>query len=186
MPGASSDAQQSVAVDKPAFSTATETELKHRLNIWLAAFRSSGSRAVPPLEEFERNTRVVQERRSRVISVGFTSTSPEKAAAFANRIVELYVDGLTEQKQAYVGREMTRLDERIAEAKAETEKTAAAVQKAIQQRRSSEQNGGSEDREADEQVRELCVMRGPVRSSMTAWLSVEGKCANGRTQSRLA
>jgi succinoglycan biosynthesis transport protein ExoP len=159
MPGASSDAQQSVAVDKPAFSTATETtglsELKRRLNIWLAAFRSSGSRAVPPLEEFERNTRVMQERRSRVISVGFTSTSPEKAAAFANRIVELYVDGLTEEKQAYVDREMTRLDERIAEAKAETEKTPAAVQKAIQQRRSSEQNGGSEDREADEQVREL-------------------------------
>lgn len=153
---ASSGAQPSVAVDKPTFSTATETtglgELKRRLSIWLAAFRSSGSKAVPPIEEFERNTRVIQERRSRVISVGFTSTSPEKAAAFANRIVELYVDGLTEQKEAYVGREMARLDERIAEAKSDTEKTAAAVQKAIQHRRSSEQNGSGE---ADEQVREL-------------------------------
>lgn len=153
---ASSGAQPSVAVDKPTFSTATETtglgELKRRLSIWLAAFRSSGSKAVPPIEEFERNTRVIQERRSRVISVGFTSTSPEKAAAFANRIVELYVDGLTEQKEAYVGREMARLDERIAEAKSDTEKTAAAVQKAIQHRRSSEQNDSGE---ADEQVREL-------------------------------
>ena len=157
--GASSGAQQPVAMDKPTFSTATETtglsELERRLNIWLGVFRRSGSTAVPSLEEFERNTRVIQERRSRVISVGFTSTSPEKAAAFANRIVELYVGGLTEQKQASVGREMARLDERIAEAKSETEKTATAVQRAIQHRRSSEQNASSEEREADEQVREL-------------------------------
>jgi len=130
-------------------------ELKRRLNIWLGVFRRSGSTAVPPLEEFERNTRAIQERRSRVISVAFTSTSPEKAAAFANRIVQLYVDRLTEQKQASASREMARLDERIAEAKYETERAGVAVQKAIQQRHGSEQNAISEEREADGQLREL-------------------------------
>jgi succinoglycan biosynthesis transport protein ExoP len=158
-PETSSGSQQSVAVDKPAAPAVAEPtglrELMRRLNIWLSVFRSSGSTAVPSLEEFERNTRVIQERRSRVISVGFTSTSPQKAAAFANRIVELYVDGLTEEKEASLGREMTRLDERIAEAKYETEKAAAAVQKAIQHRRGSEQNAGGDEREADEQVHEL-------------------------------
>lgn len=157
--GASSGALQSAALDPPTGSTATETmglnELKRRLSIWLGAFRRSGSTAVPALEEFERNTRAIQERRSRVISVGFTSTSPEKAAAFANRIIQLYVDRLTEQKEASASREMARLDERIAEAKYETERAGAAVQKAIQQRHGSEQNAVSEEREADGQLREL-------------------------------
>src|SRR5216684_4148496 len=157
--GASSGAVKSVASDQQAGSTATETmglnELKRRLTIWLGVFRRSGSTAVPSLEEFERNTRAIQERRSRVISVGFTSTSPQKAAAFANRIVQLYVDGLTEQKRASASREMARLDERIAEAKYETERAGNAVQKAIQQRHGSEQNASSEERDADGQLREL-------------------------------
>src|SRR6266478_10172144 len=91
--GASSGAPQSAVLDRPMGSTATETtglnELKRRLSVWLGPLRRSGSTAVPSLEEFERNTRTIQERRSRVITVGFTSTSPEKAAAFANRIVQL-------------------------------------------------------------------------------------------------
>ena len=154
-----SGAQESAAVDQPTDSTATEatglTELKRRLNVWLGAFRGRGSTAVPPLEEFERNTRAIQERRSRVISVGFTSTSPEKAAAFANRIVQLYVDRLTQQKQAYASREVARLDERIAETKYENERAVAAVQNEIQQKHDSEQNASSGEREAAGQLREL-------------------------------
>ena len=156
---ASSGALQSAALDQPTGSPAMETtglnELKRRLNVWLGAFRRGGSTAVPLLEEFDRNTKVIQERRSRVISVGYTSTSPEKAAAFANRIVQLYVDDLTEQKQAYASREMARLDERIAETKYEKDKAGIAVQKALQQRHGSEQNASSEEREADGQLREL-------------------------------
>ena len=158
-PSASGDAPQVAASTTPASSIAAQTttlgELEHRLNIWLGALRRSGSSAVPSIEEFERNTRVIQERRSRVISVGVTSTSPEKAAAFANRIVQLYVDGLVEQKQISASREMARLDERIAEAKNEAEKAAAAVQRAIQQRPGPEQNAGGEMRDADGQLREL-------------------------------
>ena len=44
---------------------------------------------MPSIDEFERNTKVMQERRSRIISVGYISTSPEKAAAFVNRLVQL-------------------------------------------------------------------------------------------------
>jgi uncharacterized protein involved in exopolysaccharide biosynthesis/Mrp family chromosome partitioning ATPase len=157
-----SGAQESAAVEQPTDSTATEAtglnELKRRLTVWLGAFRGHGSTAVPPLEEFERNTRAIQERRSRVISVGFTSTSPEKAAAFANRIVQLYVDRLTQQKQAYASREVARLDERIAETKYENERAVAAVQNEIQQKHDSEQNASSG--EATGQLRELLHQAG--------------------------
>jgi polysaccharide biosynthesis transport protein len=156
---ASGGAPQSAVSGPPTALTETQTtslgELTRRLNIWLGALRRRGSSAEPSLEEFERNTRVMQERRSRVISVGFTSTSPERAAAVANRIVQLYVDGLIEQNQASASREMARLDERIAMAKNDAEKAAAAVQMAIQQRHGSEQNAGTEERDADGQLREL-------------------------------
>jgi polysaccharide biosynthesis transport protein len=157
--GAVDVAPQPVAPAPPADWAATQRtglgELKHRLDIWLGALRRTSNSAVPSIDEFERNTRVIQERRSRVISVGVTSTSPEKAAEFANRIVQLYVDSLIEQKQASAAHEMARLDERIAEAKNEADKAASAVQKAIQQRHGSEQNAGGEERDADGQLREL-------------------------------
>ena len=156
---ASGGAPKSAVSGPPRASAETPTtslgELGRRLNVWLGALRRRGSSAVPSLEEFERNTRVMQERRSRVISVSFTSMSPEKAAALANRIVQLYVDGLIEQNQASASREMARLDERIANAKSEAEDAAAAVQKAIQLRRGSEQNASTEERDADGQLREL-------------------------------
>jgi polysaccharide biosynthesis transport protein len=158
-PSVSGGVPQLAASNPPASSTAPQmtilSELEHRLNIWLGALRRSSNSAVPSIEEFERNTKVIQERRSRVITVGFTSTSPEKAAAFANRIVQLYVDALIEQKQASASREMARLNERIAEAKSEAEKAAAAVQKAMQQKPGSEQNVIGEVRDADGMLRDL-------------------------------
>jgi succinoglycan biosynthesis transport protein ExoP len=158
-PGASRDARRSAALDEPAAAIATETtglnELKRRLNVWIEALRRSGNTAGPSLEDFETNTRVNQERRSRVISVVFTSASPEKAAAFANRIAQLYVDSLIEQKEAYASGEMAQLDERITETKYEMERAGIAVQQAIQQRLGVDRNANSEGREADGQLREL-------------------------------
>jgi polysaccharide biosynthesis transport protein len=130
-------------------------ELKRRLAIWLGGLRSNGSSAVPSVEELERNMRVNQERRSSVISIAFTSTRPEKAAAFANRIVQLYVDGLVEQMRAYAKREMARMDERLAETKYEMERAGAAAQQAIQRRLGGDRNASSEGREADGELAEL-------------------------------
>jgi polysaccharide biosynthesis transport protein len=154
------DALRLAASGQPTDPIATETtglsELKRRLNIWLGAFHwRRSTAAVPSLEEFERNTRVIQERRSRVISVGFTSTSPVKAAAFANRIVQLYVEGMTKEKQASANRERARLDERIAEAKYESERAGTAVREVIQQRQGSKQEVGNDERAADGQLRDL-------------------------------
>jgi succinoglycan biosynthesis transport protein ExoP len=162
--GAGRDAPTSVVEDKPTGSASAETtglaELGRRLSVWLGELRRSANTNVPQLDAFERNTKVIQERRSRVISVGFTSTSPQKAAAFANRIVQLYVDGQREQKQASASRDMAHLDQLIAEAKYETERVGAAVQKAIQQGRSPEQTVSAGERAGEGQLRELLRQAG--------------------------
>jgi succinoglycan biosynthesis transport protein ExoP len=145
-------------LDQPANAISKETtglnELKRRLNIWLGEFRRPADTAVPRLDEFERNTKAIRERRSRVISIAFTSTSAEKAATFANRIVQLYVDGLAQQKQATTTGEMAQLDGRIVEAKYEMEAAGSAVQKALQQ------NARSSERTADGHLRELLRQAG--------------------------
>jgi uncharacterized protein involved in exopolysaccharide biosynthesis/Mrp family chromosome partitioning ATPase len=153
--GASESAALEQATDSAAMGTTVLSEITRRLILWLGELRGNENRAVPRLEEFERNTKVIQERRSRVVSVAFTSTNPKKAAAFANRIVQVYIDSLIEQKRAEQAAEMMRLDQQIAEAKFETEKARTAVQNALQKRQSSEQNAPSEDQSGDDQFREL-------------------------------
>jgi uncharacterized protein involved in exopolysaccharide biosynthesis/Mrp family chromosome partitioning ATPase len=148
----------SPVLDQPASATARDTtglsELGRRLNVWLKEFRRTADTAVPRLDEFERNTKALRERRSRVISVAFTSISAEKAATFANRIVQLYVDGLAQQKQATATGEMALLDERIAAAKYEMEAAGSAVQKALQQ------SARSTERTADGHLPELLRQAG--------------------------
>jgi succinoglycan biosynthesis transport protein ExoP len=112
-------------------------------------------RVVPPsLDDLERYLRVSQERSSRVIGVNYTSTDPALAAATANRIVQLFVDGQSQQKRDVANRELARLDERIGELKKEVEQAGAAVQKIVQQRLAAAQNGTG-DGDADIRLREL-------------------------------
>ena len=98
---------------------------------------------------------MLQERRSRVINVSFQWTSPEKAAAIVNRIVELYVESNTEQQRAYIASETARLEERIAAVKGEIERASAALHKAIQRRSGTSQSVSSEERDAEPDPREL-------------------------------
>jgi polysaccharide biosynthesis transport protein len=145
--------------DKPASLSNTAPSIvdvvKQRFSIWVAALWSASGGAVPNIDEFERNTKVLQERRSRIISVGYISTSPEKAAAFVNRLVQLYVDNLSEQRQASADAELARLRDRIVEAKSEMDSTGLAVQRAMQERLSGEQDSSVPGNEADRQLQIL-------------------------------
>ena len=117
---------------------------------------AAGKHLAPPtLDDFERYLRVSQERTSRVIGVSYTSTDPATAAAIANRVVQLFVDGQREQKREVTTRELARLDERIAQLKKEVEEAGAAVQRIVQQRQTPGQNNPAEEREADARLREL-------------------------------
>jgi uncharacterized protein involved in exopolysaccharide biosynthesis/Mrp family chromosome partitioning ATPase len=116
----------------------------------------AGKHVQPPtFDDLERYLRVSQERTSRVIGVSYTSTDPAIAAAIANRIVQLFVEGQSEQKREVTNRELARLDERIAELKKEVEQAGAAVQRTVQQRLTTAQSNPTEERDADIRLREL-------------------------------
>lgn len=117
------------------------TRLRARLRPWLPGSQSpTDARAMDPaslafaadgpvrpargaltLENLDRRLRVYQEQASRVISITFTSTSPEEAAAVANRAAELYVERQSEQNRAYAIRTLAWLGDRLPELKSEVE-----------------------------------------------------------------
>ena len=131
-------------------------ELMRRLNVWIQALtRHRGSGTQLTFEELQRRLRAVQERRSRIITIDFEWTSPEKAAAIANRIAQLYVSSLTEEQKSYSTREMAQLGEQIAAIKTDVERTAATLQRAIQQRFRTKQSGSDNEQEAEVDQREL-------------------------------
>jgi polysaccharide biosynthesis transport protein len=160
-PATASGAATAAAANGSANSMASENglleQIPRNLMVWVGELQRMRRARVLSLEQVERNTKVLQERRSRVISIAFTSTNPEKAAAFANRIGQLYVDDLLAQKRAYAASEMARLEERIAKTKSEMDRSRFTVQAAIQQGNDDERSAGAESANADKQLRELAL-----------------------------
>jgi polysaccharide biosynthesis transport protein len=136
----------------PPFSL---NELKERLNVWVKALRRPSNSPTQNLDEVERHTSAIEERRSRVISVAYTSTDPVVAAAFVNRIVQLYVDDLVKHAQANANDEKARLDARIAEARDEMEKAGMALRTALRQQLDGKSNGTGVSQGADGLLHEL-------------------------------
>lgn len=144
---------------KPAAAEAETTgigELIRRLHIWIETFLNDKHGALLDIDDLERRLRVSQEGRSRVITIRYTSRSPEVAAIVANKVVQLYIDGQSEQHWEYTSRELARLRERISEARSEIERNTAAVQKATQERaRIAQYQPSKEAQEANAPLREL-------------------------------
>jgi len=126
-------------------------ELGHRLKVWLAAPFIQTNPSGRELDELERRLKVMQERRSRVISVTFTATDPERAATIANRVVELHINHQTDEKRVQARQELSRIEKRAAELKADIERTGEAMQKSLEQRLASGPGGS----EGDLRLREL-------------------------------
>jgi succinoglycan biosynthesis transport protein ExoP len=101
-------------------------ELTQRLKMW-SGFGQKPSASVT-LRQLERDSKVLQARRSRLISVAFTSKSPEQAAAVANRMAGIYVDARNAQKREWMTLELARIDQRIARLKEEAENDRSAAQ----------------------------------------------------------
>lgn len=101
-------------------------EFRRRLKIW-TGFGQTPSASLT-LPQLERDAKILQTRRSRLISVAFTSKSPEQAAAVANRITEIYVDARNLQKRQSMDLELARIGERISGLKQEAENARSAAQ----------------------------------------------------------
>lgn len=158
-PGTNGDAQlpatlSAIEADEP--KGAGLGQFWNNLGIWIRALHIGGANSIiPSLDDVEHSVRVNQERRSRVISVEFTSSSPKKAAAFANRIVQHYVADLVKRKRASSSDEIARLNKQLEEAKSETDRTRAAVQNAIEMRMGSGSPAKADGRVSDGQLNEL-------------------------------
>jgi succinoglycan biosynthesis transport protein ExoP len=126
-------------------------ELGRRLKVWLGGPFITRNASARELDEVERGLKVMQERRSRVISVSFTATSPERAAAIANRVVELHVAHQNDEKRSQASQELIRIQARTAELKTESERTGEAMQKSLEQRLAP----GPGSREGELRLREL-------------------------------
>lgn len=137
-------------------------ELTGRLKMW-SGLRAGNGTAMT-LEQLERSAKIMQARRSRLISIAFTAKSPELAAAMANRIAELYVERQDTQKRASMSEDLARVGERIAELRSEALSTRSAAQiLTALERRQDELRSALEFASAD--VRIASVAKPPERPS---------------------
>jgi len=67
-----------------------------------ALIRKPSSEDVAALSALKRNLRAGQERRSKVISVTFADSNPQRAADTVNTVVQSYIDEITRQEQTNV------------------------------------------------------------------------------------
>jgi len=126
--------------------------MMQRLAVWIPAL-SGRSEADLFLENLFRKTQVIQERRSRLITVAFTSPDPQTAATYANRIAEAYVDSLRRQMEEDAAERLKEIDRQIAAARAEVQAAQQAVQDAIRRRVAASSPDAAAD--ADREIRDL-------------------------------
>jgi len=131
-------------------------EVKRRVGIWTGALIGKHHDALMDTEDLEHNLRVTQEGRSRIVAVRYTARSPDEAAMVANRAVQIYIDGQSQQRGRYAARELARLQERLADARNDVLQATAAVQAAIQeQARAAQDKTSDAAREANARLHTL-------------------------------
>ena len=82
----------------------------------------------PEINILQRNLNAFKERNSRVIGVTFTAGDPELAAEVANRSVTVYFDTLGKNREVERDEKLRHLSAQLPRARAEAEKTDAALQ----------------------------------------------------------
>ena len=76
--------------------------LRNIISAAKALIRKPPSEDVAALSALKKNLRAGQERRSRIISVTFADSNPQRAADTANTVVQSYIDEITHQEQTNI------------------------------------------------------------------------------------
>jgi succinoglycan biosynthesis transport protein ExoP len=132
----------------------TPSTLAQRLKVWIRRPGSGGNGAMLNVDQLERNLRIGREGVSRIVGVSFASTDPDTAAIVADRVAELYIETKRERERAYDTAELARLDDRIAELKADIERSGADVRALVLQRSDATRPPG-EIRAAEQRLQQL-------------------------------
>lgn len=130
-------------------------DVAQRLRIWVGLLSRREHGLALIVEQLDRNAKIMQARRSRIIKVSYTSTNPQQAAIVANRIVQLYADNQGEQKRASMRLEEARLGERIAELKKGVDAGQTAAQVLIAKRAGTATVSERDGKDADSRLREV-------------------------------
>jgi polysaccharide biosynthesis transport protein len=80
------------------------------------------------VQAFKQHLHVFQEEGSHVLGVSFSSTDPQMAARGANRVAQLYVDTLYDQKRETTKRALAWIGARIPELKGQVDRAEAVAQ----------------------------------------------------------
>ncbi len=86
-------------------------EMYKRAQVWIATFKKAPSRKLNLNDP--KALKISREKKSRVISIAYTASTPELAAAAPNRIAETYVAARNEKKRAKVSDELAQIEQRI-------------------------------------------------------------------------
>ena len=109
------------------------------------------NREPPSFDTFEKVLQIVQERRSRVVSVRYTSKHSDQSAAVVNKVVELYVANQTEALKGHAQSVLEKISTRIAE----LEREMATMEKTIRERLTSGVNDTAGQDVAEVPLRQL-------------------------------
>jgi uncharacterized protein involved in exopolysaccharide biosynthesis/Mrp family chromosome partitioning ATPase len=117
------------------------------------------------LTRLRRGLKVGQERRSRIISVGYNDTDPGKAAQTANAVAQVYVDSLRREKRDNAELAVTRFTHRLADLQDEV---ARAENEVHVYRQSHAANEATDPDQTEQQITRMARQLALLKTSATS------------------
>jgi uncharacterized protein involved in exopolysaccharide biosynthesis/Mrp family chromosome partitioning ATPase len=134
-----------------------------------------------------RNLKVVQERRSRIISVGYYSSDPARAAQVANTVAQTYVNSLRSEKREEADLSVDRFTHRLAEVQDEVARAESAVQTYRQNHVTNDATGPSQtEQQITNTARQLMLLKSNAAANQQLINDVRARRSRGDPAQELA
>ena len=118
------------------------------------------------LIRLHRNLKIVQERRSRIISVGYYSSNPAQAAEVANTIAQVYVNSLRDEKREGAELAVDRFTQRLADVRDQVAQAENRVQVYRQEHATDDPaTPGQTERQITQGARQLVLLKSSSAST---------------------
>lgn len=166
---ASSVAEAATGLDaSPQAGQLNVAELKRRLEIWLGALTKKPTGGALQPEDIEKRLKVSQEGHSDVITINFSYPDPIKAAAFVNRVADLFVTGSVETKRNTLELELTRISAQLGVLKSQAVQTDSLARNLLQNQAEAVHDASGRNKFTDQRIREALTQASAARQSQPA------------------
>lgn len=143
-------------------------ELKRRLDIWLGALSKKPSGGALQPEDIEKRLKVSQEGHSDVITINFSYPDPFKAAAFVNRVADVFVTGSLETKRNALEIELNRITGQLHVLKSQAVQTDSLARNLLQSQADAVHDASGRNKFTDQRIREALTQASAARQSQPA------------------